>query len=70
MDQSRSGRARRVEMRTGIRGTTQRGRIGGVHDALFADRSPEERKALMGEAKLDAILKDPKRIAQISEDIA
>jgi type I restriction enzyme, R subunit len=39
-------------------------------EALFADRSPEERKALMGEAKLDAILKHPKRIAQISEDIA
>lgn len=39
-------------------------------EALFADRSPEERKALMGEAKLDAILKHPKRIAQISNDIA
>ena len=39
-------------------------------EALFADRSPEERKALMGEAKLDAILKHPKRIAQIAEDIA
>jgi type I restriction enzyme, R subunit len=39
-------------------------------EALFADRSPEERKALMGEAKLDAILKHPKRIASIAEDIA
>lgn len=39
-------------------------------EALFADRSPEERKALMGEAKLDAILKHPKRIAQIAEDIS
>lgn len=39
-------------------------------EGLFADRSPEERKALMGEAKLDAILKHPKRIAQISSDIA
>lgn len=39
-------------------------------EVLFADRSPEERKVLMGEAKLDAILKHPKRIAQISEDIA
>jgi len=39
-------------------------------EELFADRSPEERKALMGEAKLDAILKHPKRIAQIAEDIS
>jgi len=39
-------------------------------EALFADRSAEERKALMGEAKLDAILKHPKRIAQTSDDIA
>jgi len=39
-------------------------------EALFADRSPEERKALMGEAKLDAILKHPQRIAQVSEDLA
>ncbi len=39
-------------------------------EALFADRSPEERKALMGEAKLDAILKHPKRIVQIAEDIS
>ncbi|MBI4446309.1 MAG: HsdR family type I site-specific deoxyribonuclease [Acidobacteria bacterium] len=39
-------------------------------EALFADRSPEERKLLMGEAKLDAILKHPKRIAQIADDIA
>jgi type I restriction enzyme R subunit len=39
-------------------------------EALFADRSPEERKALMGEARLDAILKHPRRIAQVSEDIA
>ncbi len=39
-------------------------------DSIFADRSPEERKALMREAKLDAILKHPKRVAQIAEDIA
>jgi len=39
-------------------------------DSLFADRSPEERKLLMHEAKLDAILKHPKRIAQVAEDIA
>lgn len=39
-------------------------------EALFADKTPEERKKLMGEAKLDAILKHPRRIAQVSEDIA
>lgn len=39
-------------------------------EALFAEFPPEARKKLMGEAKLDAILKHPKRIAQISEDIA
>jgi type I restriction enzyme R subunit len=39
-------------------------------EALFSDRTPEERKVLMGEAKLDAILKHPKRIAQIAEDIS
>jgi len=39
-------------------------------DSLFADRSPEERKLLMHEAKLDAILKHPKRIAQVAEDLA
>jgi len=39
-------------------------------DSLFADRSPEERKLLMHEAKLDAILKHPKRIAQVAEDVA
>ena len=39
-------------------------------ERLFADRSPEERNALMGEAKLDAILKHPERIAQITKDIA
>jgi type I restriction enzyme R subunit len=39
-------------------------------DSLFADRSPQERKLLMHEAKLDAILKHPKRIAQVAEDIA
>ncbi|GAG21186.1 unnamed protein product, partial [marine sediment metagenome] len=39
-------------------------------EALFAGRSAEERKTLMGEAKLDAILKHPKCIAQHSDDIA
>jgi type I restriction enzyme R subunit len=39
-------------------------------EGLFADRSPEERKLLMQEAKLDAILKHPKRIAQVAEDVA
>lgn len=39
-------------------------------EELFSDRSPEERKELMREAKLDAILKHPRRVAQISEDIA
>lgn len=39
-------------------------------EALFADRSLEERKVLLGEARLDAILKHPKRIAQIAEDIS
>lgn len=39
-------------------------------DKVFADRTPEEREKLKGEARLDAILKHPKRIAQIAEDIA
>ena len=39
-------------------------------EALFADRSPEERRQLMAEAKLDAILKHPKRIGQVAEDMA
>jgi type I restriction enzyme R subunit len=39
-------------------------------EELFADKTPEERKKLMAEAKLDAILKHPKRIAQVAEDIA
>ena len=39
-------------------------------DAVFANRSPEERKLLMQEAKLDAILKHPKRIAQVAADVA
>jgi type I restriction enzyme R subunit len=38
--------------------------------ALFADWSPEERRLLMHEAKLEAILKHPRRIAQVAEDIA
>jgi type I restriction enzyme R subunit len=37
---------------------------------LLADRSPEERRLLMQEAKLDAILKHPRRIAQVADDIA
>lgn len=39
-------------------------------EEVFADRSPEERRLLMQEAKLDAILKHPRRIAQVAEDIA
>ena len=39
-------------------------------DAVFANRSPEERKLLMQEAKLDAVLKHPKRIAQVAADVA
>ena len=39
-------------------------------EELFADRSPEERKLLLHEAKLDSILKHPRRIAQVAEDIA
>ncbi|CAN5501171.1 HsdR family type I site-specific deoxyribonuclease [soil metagenome] len=39
-------------------------------EELFAEYPEEARRKLMGEAKLDAILKHPKRIAQISEDIA
>jgi type I restriction enzyme R subunit len=37
---------------------------------LFAEKTPEEQKLLKGEARLDAILKHPKRIEQISQDIA
>jgi type I restriction enzyme R subunit len=37
---------------------------------VFADRSEEERRLLMGEAKLQAILKHPRRIAQVAEDMA
>jgi type I restriction enzyme R subunit len=39
-------------------------------EELFADRSPEERRLLMAEAKLEAILKHPRRIAQVAEDVA
>ena len=39
-------------------------------EEVFANRSPEERKLLMQEAKLDAVLKHPKRIAQVAADIA
>ncbi len=39
-------------------------------EQLFADRSSEERHLLLQEAKLDAILKHPRRIAQVSADIA
>jgi type I restriction enzyme, R subunit len=39
-------------------------------EKLFADRSEEERRLLMGEAKLDAILKHPRRIAQVASDVA
>lgn len=38
-------------------------------EELFADRSEEERRLLMREAKLEAILKHPRRIAQVGEDI-
>lgn len=39
-------------------------------EELFADRSDEERRLLMGEAKLEAILKHPRRVAQVATDIA
>ena len=39
-------------------------------EELFTDRSEEERRLLMGEAKLEAILKHPRRIAQVGDDIA
>ncbi len=39
-------------------------------DAVFANRSPQERKLLMQEAKLDAVLKHPKRIAKVAADVA
>jgi type I restriction enzyme, R subunit len=38
-------------------------------DAVFANRSPEERKLLMHEARLDAVLQHPKRIAQVAADV-
>jgi type I restriction enzyme R subunit len=38
-------------------------------EEVFADRTPEERRLLLQEAKLDAILKHPQRIARVSEDI-
>lgn len=39
-------------------------------EELFADRSEEERRLLMREAKLEAILKHPRRIARVADDIA
>ncbi len=39
-------------------------------EQLFKDNSEQERKKLLGEARLDAILKHPKRLAQTSADIA
>ena len=39
-------------------------------EEVFSTRSEEERKLLMHEAKLDAILKHPRRIAQVAEDVA
>ena len=39
-------------------------------EELFADRSDEERRLLMGEAKLEAILRHPRRVAQVANDIA
>jgi len=39
-------------------------------EELFADRSDEERRLLMGEAKLEAILKHPRRIGQVAQHIA
>lgn len=38
-------------------------------EEVFADRSVEERRLLLQEAKLDAILKHPERIAAVTEDI-
>lgn len=39
-------------------------------EELFADWSDEERRLLMGEAKLEAILRHPRRVAQVANDIA
>jgi type I restriction enzyme R subunit len=39
-------------------------------NSIFENRSPEERKLLMQEAKLDAVLKHPRRIAQVAADVA
>jgi type I restriction enzyme R subunit len=39
-------------------------------EELFADRTEEERRLLMSEAKLEAILKHPRRIGQVAGDIA
>jgi type I restriction enzyme R subunit len=39
-------------------------------EELFADRTEEERRLLMREAKLEAILKHPRRIAQVAQDVA
>jgi len=39
-------------------------------EELFATRSDEERRLLMREAKLEAILKHPRRVAQVAEDVA
>lgn len=39
-------------------------------EQLFKDNTKEERKKLLGEARLDAILKHPKRLAQVADDIA
>ena len=39
-------------------------------EEVFADKSPEQRRLLLQEAKLDAVLKHPRRIAQVAEDVA
>jgi type I restriction enzyme R subunit len=39
-------------------------------ESLFGDRSDEERRLLMREAKLEAILRHPQRVAQVVHDVA
>lgn len=39
-------------------------------EEVFADRTDEERRLLLHEAKLEAILKHPRRIAEVAADIA
>jgi type I restriction enzyme R subunit len=50
--------------------TVQHADLDAKFDELFADRSEEERRLLMREAKLKAILRHPHRIAQVVQDVA